>query len=1069
MLVQNRFFREAEYLLSRKESQGILLDCDKILSNLIEGYLGDFELDKGLSIYEGMRKLDLVPSFSSYKAILEYLVQLNETELMYNVYVDMIKTRMGKNAEEKEIHENVIQLLCRDGKVQEARYLVKKITGFGIKPTNLAVNAISSGYCYKKDYNDLLGFFTEAHIVPNAKLGNKILFSLCRNFGSEQANVFLQKLEEINFCPDEITFGILIGFSCREGKLKNSFFYISEIVSRGLKPDVYSYNALLSRMFKEDMWVHARDVLVEMNDTGVIPNLSTYKVLLAGFCKARKFDEVKAIVSEMADRNLIKLSKSDDILTEGFKILGLSPSAVKIKRDNDKGLPKAEFFDNLGNGLYLDTDMDAYEKKTTRVLEDCMVLDFNSVIIEKNRSLDIKIIVDEMENWGQELSLPALSSLLRAPFSVETVNRYLAVMFESIYKLDHEDLNILIRVFSKKGFTFRARTVFDGIVRRGYTVENDTYSALLFDTCKKGDLRSFRYICELARKFNWSPGEKDRNALLGFLCKNRWFNETFELFEIFLSVNSNDIIDTFHVFLEKLCSQGFTSMARVFLDECSNQADIFDRTAYTRLVNGFCREKKFTEALKVFETMLSRNLSPSVDVYTQMISHLCKTNSEKAVELKNSCLREQPSALIPINRALIKGFSKSGRIENAASLFKEVLSLKGLILDAEVCNALIEGYCGQKNNFKKVKELLGAMIRKNLSISVSNYSKMLCLSCTDGKLSLAMSLKELMLQVSDLSPLVLHNILIFHVSSMCNHFLLDKIISKGLHFDDVTYNYVIRGFLLCDDTSRSLYYLTNMMSQDFQPSNRTLRKLIARFCENGDINPALDLCREMESRNWIFGSFIQNKIVDALLGNGNIREAVDFLDKLASKDLIFNNVSYDYLIKRFYQHGRLDKSVDLLNLMLRKGFNPESVSYDYIIRGFCDGYKWDKALDFYTEMLCRGLKPGLITCEILVCGLSECGRLGEGERILRSMIEFGENPRREVFETLVNKYTLEKNTSKVSEVVRFMQQNGYEPDFETHWSLISNLSDSSRKDESVKNSGFLSGLLSGFGIARKKN
>ncbi|KAL0395635.1 UNVERIFIED_CONTAM: Pentatricopeptide repeat-containing protein, mitochondrial [Sesamum calycinum] len=275
MLVRVGFFKEVEYLLSRRESRGVLLDCQEVFSNLIEGYVGEFELERAVSVYGRMRRLSLVPSMSSYQALLRYLVELNEIKLMDYVYMDAIKMGMGGSVAESGIHENVIG--C---------------------------------------------FAWMERIVPDIVVGNKILFSLCRNFGVEQACMYLQKLEELGFRPDEITLGILIGSSCSQGKLKNAFFYISDILSRGLKPHVYSYNALLSGMFKEGMWTHSRDILVEMSEMGVTPNLSTFRVLLAGFCKARQFHEVKAIVCEMAEHNLVTLSSSEDPLTTGFMLWG---------------------------------------------------------------------------------------------------------------------------------------------------------------------------------------------------------------------------------------------------------------------------------------------------------------------------------------------------------------------------------------------------------------------------------------------------------------------------------------------------------------------------------------------------------------------------------------------------------------------------------------------------------------------------------------------------------------------------------------------------------------------------
>lgn len=1073
MLVRAGFYREVDNLLSRRECQGFLLDCKENFSDLIEGYVRQFELDSAVLVYERMRSLGLVPSMASYEALLRYLIEVDGGQWIYHVYEDMLNVGMGGSVEEKWIHENVIQLLCVDGRVQEARDLYRKVTSFGFKPSNLVVDAIIRGYCDKKDYADLLSFFADMRVVPDVIRGNKILSSLCRDFGVEEASIFLQDLEELGFFPNEISVGILIGSSCHEGRLKNAFFYMSDIVSCGLKPHVYSYNAILSGIFKEGMWLHARDILIEMKDMGVTPDLSTYKVLLAGFCKARQFDEVKAIVYEMLDCNIVKISSLEDPLAKGFKLVGLCPLSVKIRRDNDKGLSKTEFFDKLGNGLYLDTDLDEYEKVVSQVLNDAMMPDFNSYIMEKSESPDTKdilLIVDEMTKWGQELSLPALCSLFcclsRAPFGVKVINHHLEIMSKSTYHLDESTLNMLVQTNCKNGFTFRARTILDGMVRRGYTVDNSTYSALLFDACKKGDLTSLRSILMLACKSNWSLEVKDGKSILHYMFKNKLFDEALELFETMPFVSSNDISDIFDSLLEQICCQGSTSTACILLDEFPKQATLFYHVAYSRIVCGFCHEKKFTEAYKVFETMVSQCLPLPMEVSIQLISHLCRSNYEKAVELKNMCLSDQSTAQLPIYTAFFNGLCKSGKFGEATNMFTEVLQ-KGLDPGVEILNTSISGYCA-RNNLKKVREILGVMIRKNLSISNSSYSNMTRLTCRDGNFSLALSLKELMLRLTCIPELVLYNILIFHVSSMRNRFFLDTVIaalqSKGLQFDDVTFNFVIRGFLLCKDASQSLHYLTAMMRQDLKPSNRSLQGVISCLCHDEEIELALNLSQEMESRGWSHGSSIQNHIVQALLNKDRLNEAVIFLDRIVSKDLIPDHIKYDHSIQQLCRHGRLDKAVDLLNVMLQRRSPPESTSYDSIIQGFCNGQKLDAALNFHTEMMYRGMKPSTVPWDALIRSLSERGRLGEAEDLLRSMVQLGETPRREMFDCVISGYRSEKNASKTSELLKVMQQKGYEPDFDTHWSLISNLSHSSKKEGDRS---FLSSLLSGFGFARK--
>nr|GEZ37930.1 hypothetical protein [Tanacetum cinerariifolium] len=114
-------------------------------------YVGVDELGKCVELYYKMRGLDLVSSVSCYGSLVDYLVFMD---------------------------------------------------------------AIVSGYCEKKDYDDLLSLFSEMDCVPDVAVGNKIIQSLCQNLRAEEAFEFMKKLERLRFTPDAITFGFLIGWSC---------------------------------------------------------------------------------------------------------------------------------------------------------------------------------------------------------------------------------------------------------------------------------------------------------------------------------------------------------------------------------------------------------------------------------------------------------------------------------------------------------------------------------------------------------------------------------------------------------------------------------------------------------------------------------------------------------------------------------------------------------------------------------------------------------------------------------------------------------------------------------------
>ena len=124
-------------------------------------------------------------------------------------------------------------------------------------------------------------------------------------------------------------------------------------------------------------------------------------------------------------------------------------------------------------------------------------------------------------------------------------------------------------------------------------------------------------------------------------------------------------------------------------------------------------------------------------------------------------------------------------------------------------------------------------------------------------------------------------------------------------------------------------------------------------------------------------------------------------------------------------------------------------------------------MNFHNEMLDWDLKPSINTWDMLVCKISQDGRTAEAERLLISMVRLGQTPTKEMYTSVIDSYRSENNLKKASELMQMMQRSGYQPDFDTHWSLISNLSNS--EDNNNNSQGFLSRLLSGSGFTWKNH
>lgn len=1074
MLIGAGMLREVELLLSSMENQGISLASDEILSGIIEGYVNAGELEKALLIYDKMNGHHLVPSLSCYRALLDHSMEKRKAIVAIRIYEDLVEVGFEFGDVEARNLEILIKFLCQDRKIKEARKLIKKIVGTGWQPSTAVLSEVADVYCEKKDFEDLLSFFVDMRSLPDILVCNKIIFSLCGHFGVDRAHSFLWELENLGFKPNEITFGIFISWSCLDGKLRDSFVYLSEILHRGLRPDRHSYNAVISGLFKAGIEEHARDVFGEMIDNGVEPDLATFRALLAGYSKARWFNEVKHMISEMVNRGLISMSPLEDPISKAFAILGLSPSTVKVKRDNDIKNFRTEFVDELGNGLYLDTNLEEFENAVTGVLEESLIPDFNLLVM---RQCDLKnvegalLLVDEMVQWGQTLSIPVLNVLVRllckSKSHIKGIHGLLDKLPGLFSQLDHKTLNLLLQSLSKKGFTEKCRLLVDEMHRRHLPITNATYNALLVGFCITGRLSDVLHCWDLSRKGNWLPEWKHFLTILDWLCQKRMVKELLELFDIMLASYPNLRMQVCDMFSEKLCSAGFTSLMHILVNELKQHYFELDHAIYSHLIKGYCLEKRFSEALMVFVTMQGDNFSLSSDALLLLVPKLCKANrTENVTALKDTYLRDHPSSLLPLYTALIDGFCGAGKITKADFFFSELI-LKNVVPTDGIYNTLLQSHC-QNSDMKRVKELLCIMIRRSINFSVSSYRELIRVMCRKEMFHSALGLKRVML-VDDVkfSCSIMYNILIFYLFIRGNCSLVDSLLDElqetGLQHDQVGYNFLIYGFSICKDMSRSMKYLNDMVSKGLKPSNRSLRSVMRYLCSNGQVENALQLSNLIDSRGWIQCSTVQHILLESLLSHGEIHHAERFLAQIMEKCLIPDIINYENLIKKFCHCGRIVTAVNLLDQMLMKRSIPDSTTYDCIVQSFCSHNNLNRAMDFYNEMLERKLNPSICTWDALIEKLCVNGWTTESESVLITMVKVGETPTRKMYSCMIDRYRFENNLSKASELLKTMQKHGYEPDFTIQWSLISSLSHLSDRGSSDTR-GFLSKLLldSGF-------
>lgn len=1069
VLIRAQMYKDAESLLLGVESREIFSNSAALFSGIIQGYAEDCKLEKAMVLFDKARERGTVPSASCYQSLLSLLAKKKKVELVTKVYMDMIKVGLASYSQDC-ILKIVIVGLTKKERILEAITVLRQLRCSGIEASHFALSAIAEGLCKKKDFEDMFNFLEEWGHAPEVHICNKIISSLCIDLGTQESWSFMQRMEVLGFKPDAITFSILICHSCRARKLRDGYIYLSECLSRGIVPTAYIYNALISAGFMEGLHRHANDVFEDMLEKGIMPDQTTFKILLAGYCKYRKFDEVKQVLIDMRNRCLTSLTSLEDSLSKALIFLGLDHLKVKIKRDNNVGIPRSEFFDCLGNGLYLDTDVEEYETSLAGILDCAMVPDFDSQLTRGNDKVNIQTALktkDELTQWGQNLSLSTYSKLFRhlcaTPHHLKEAISLLDDIPESLELLDGETLNLLLKNLSKNGMVAPAMMILERLFKRKLLVESQSFMELIVGLSKERDIDGLQECCNQAYSSMWLPSSKDLRPLFSSLCRWGLIKEVLELFDRILENCPALVSSLCTSVLKELCMTGYTNVGCILVEELLERNLVMDHAPFVYISMGFLKEQQLVESLGILDILHNKNMTLPINVCQHMIPLLLRFNRfEEAIALKESVLTRKPDCGFLIYNIFLSELSRTRKFNDGLSQLQEML-LSRILPNDNALNALLQ-MCCQKNNIQKAFELLGILIRVHGNLSISGYRSLVRQMLLKGLISHALRLKDLIQQKDKLVELSLYNILIFCLFQTGNSSIVETLLKDMQHMhilpDKNTYDFLVHGFHKCGEVIKSVEALDTIIFKGWRPSNRSLRIVICQFCNDGKLEKALELSQVMEHNKWEHGSVIQNELAMALLRCRGLSEAELFLDRVAKKGLIPANIDYNNLIQNMCMHSGIQNAVDLLNVMFKKGNLPSEMSYSSVIHGLCVCKAFDQALDFHAEMLHQNLQPSVEVCNALVKGLCANWRTDDAQRILRTMLQYGPPPTYSLYSHVLDCYHLNNNLDKASELLQEMQLAGHSPNFETHWSLISNLSSLEKKSDDGDKS-ILSGLLCG--------
>ncbi|KAI3760276.1 hypothetical protein L1987_50669 [Smallanthus sonchifolius] len=607
--------------------------------------------------------------------------------------------------------------------------------------------------------------------------------------------------------------------------------------------------------------------------------------------------------------------------------------------------------------------------------------------------------LDDMRDYGFGISYPCYSTLLMCLSKLK-----LGLTAFSVYKrmvkdgfvLGLIDYTTLVNALCKSGFVRAAEMFVSRVVQLGYDVDVHIATSLVLGYCTIGDLiHACQVFDEMSERDGCGVNEVTFTVLIHGLCEAGRLIEAFELKEQMAVDGCRPSTRTYTVLIKGICDMGLTDKAMCLLDEMVKNGCDPNAHTFTILIDGLCREGKIDEANGMFRKMMKDGLTPSSVTFNALINGYCKQgrvvsgfellammekrNSRPNIRTYNELMEglcriegklDQANGLLGLMMkkvispdevtftALINGYCKNGKIENAVMFLDTTVGSKNLTLTGpHMFNSLIDAF-SKDNKFGLANAMIGKMLKCCVTPSVVTYTILIDGFCQTGNINRSLEVFELMKRCNCAPNVYTFTAL---VNGFCQCGSLEEAVelfktmcNLGVSPNVITYTILIRAYVKSGDLEHAFEILNDMVKNKCQPNFETLSALLEGLIISKSVtDSSFTVFKEMGSTH-----------------------VVEFLEKAEKYGVGVSDI-YSFLIMGLYKVGRILEGDELVQEMVKDGYFPDIYVCSHILEYLCKQGKYDDCVVWMKLMFDHGLMPsfGLYCC--LVHDFQKEGKIHE--------------------------------------------------------------------------------------------
>ncbi|KAE8707408.1 putative pentatricopeptide repeat-containing protein [Hibiscus syriacus] len=311
--------------------EGVYIGCMK-------NYGRKQKVQEAIDVFERMDFYNCEPTFLSYNAIMNVLVEHGYFDQTHKVYM-----RMRDKGIVPDVYTFTIRIksFCRTKRPRAALRLLKNMPMQGCEINAAAYCTVVGGFFEENHHIEAYELFDEMldlGISPITTTFNKLLHILCKNGlcrkgALNEAISLLNGVAEEGMKPDVVTYNTLICGLCKSAKVAEAKIFLHKMVNEGLKPDGFAYNAVIDGYCKLGMIQNADKILNDAIFKGFIPDEFTYCSLINGLCRDGTILQALQLMNEMLGNGCSPSIWTYNVVINGLCKMGCVSDANNLLND----------------------------------------------------------------------------------------------------------------------------------------------------------------------------------------------------------------------------------------------------------------------------------------------------------------------------------------------------------------------------------------------------------------------------------------------------------------------------------------------------------------------------------------------------------------------------------------------------------------------------------------------------------------------------------------------------------------------------------------------------------------